>query len=700
MIMKEVYLMRVKIKSLFGPYYPMLRFFLAILVLLSLSRIGLLFVKPNRISSLQDVLQILFNGFRIDIVTAVYSIAIPTVLAPFFEGYRYTKTFWAFFLSLWFGLLLSFLVLMESVTPTYIMEYDVRPNRLFVEYLIYPKEILSMLWKGYFFQSLIVIIMTSAAGYAGFSFAKKCSKTPSTWHPALKFALLPIFFALIFAGARSSLGHRGINPSNVAFSTDALLNDLTLNSSYSLLYAVYRMKDETDASTIYGKMDPQKMIEIVQKTTGCEKSAFIQNDIPTMRYLSASQQSGEKYNLVIILEESLGAEFVESLDGLPLTPNLKKLSKEGLWFNRLYATGTRSVRGIEALITGFLPTPGRSVVKLGKSQHNFFSIASLLSSNGYHTQFIYGGESNFDNMKGFFLGNGFQQVIDLQDYDNPNFKSTWGVSDGDLFKKAHDFFSQQKDSPFFSLVFTSSNHAPFEFPDNEIDHYEQPKNTVHNAVKYADKALADFFALAKKSNYWNNTVFLVVADHNSRVYGNKLVPVERFRIPGLIIGPNIKPGIYDEIASQIDLPPTLLSMIGISGYVPMIGRDLTQKAKDLPGRAILQFYKNQAYLTGDQLIVLQPGNKIDQFRYDQETLFPVKTDATLAETALAHALWASWTYRNQLYPSHEKSWSHFQNHPKTKKTGRYKTARQSQQKTSSSNALLFVSLLIGLIQRS
>ncbi len=609
----------------------------------------MLFVKPHRISTLQDIVQILMNGVRIDIVTAAYGVAIPTILAPFFEGYLYTKKIWKRFLSIWFCFLFSFLMLMETVTPTFITEYDVRPNRLFIEYLIYPKEILTMLWNGYLFQSLFVIVLTTVAGYSGFSFVKKMTEQPFKWHPVKKFAALPLLLVLIFAGSRSSLGHRGINPSNVAFSTDALVNDLTLNSSYSLLYAVYRMKDEADASAMYGKMDPQKMIEIVRNTTGYKNSAFVCKDIPSLRYLPATENSGKKYNLVIILEESLGSEFVESLGGLPLTPNLEKLSKEGMWFNRLYATGTRSVTGIEALITGFLPTPGRSVVKLGKSQNNFFTIASLLSSRGYHTQFIYGGESNFDNMKGFFLGNGFQQVIDQKDYDHPDFESTWGVSDGDLFNKAHNLFSRQKDSPFFSLVFTSSNHAPFEFPDNAIELYETPKNTVHNAVKYADKALSDFFTKAKKSNYWDNTIFLVVADHNSRVYGNKLVPVERFRIPGLIIGPGVKPMVYDEIASQIDLPTTLLSLMGISGYVPMLGRDLTQKPKDLPGRAILQFYKYQAYLSGNQMIILQPENKIEQFEYKQATLFPVKTDITLADTALAHALWASYTYQKQLY---------------------------------------------------
>ena len=208
------------------------------------------------------------------------------------------------------------------------------------------------------------------------------------------------------------------------------------------------------------------------------------------------------------------------------------------------------------------------------------------------------------------------------------------------------------------------------------------------------------FTTAKQSNYWDNTIFLVVADHNSRVYGNKLVPVERFKIPGLIIGPGIKPMVYNEIASQIDLPTTLLSLMGISGYVPMLGRDLTQKPKELPGRAILQFYKNQAYLTGDQIIILQPENKIDQFQYREETLFPVKTDATLSETALAHALWASWTYRKQLYPSPQKSQLDVQKLSENKHMTKPHTKRQVHQKTSDRTALLFVSLLLGLIQRS
>lgn len=178
---------------------------------------------------------------------------------------------------------------------------------------------------------------------------------------------------------------------------------------------------------------------------------------------------------------------------------MDKLINEGWAFTRMYATGTRSVRGIEAVTTGFSPTPARSVVKLGKSQNNFFSIAGLLKTQQYHTQFIYGGESHFDNMKSFFLGNGFVDMQDLPTFSNPKFVGSWGASDEDLFNKADEQFTQmaKEGKPFFSLVFTSSNHSPFEYPDGVITQYNEPKQTVENAVKYADYALGQFVEKAK-----------------------------------------------------------------------------------------------------------------------------------------------------------------------------------------------------------
>ena len=233
---------------------------------------------------------------------------------------------------------------------------------------------------------------------------------------------------------------------------------------------------------------------LLHEKYGITEDDFTSAELPSQTFNTASNQ-GKPKNLVILLQESLGAQFVGSLGGLPLTPNIDALSKEGWAFEQLYATGTRSVRGIEAVLTGFTPTPAQAVVKLGKSQTNFFTIADLLKQRGYDTSFIYGGESHFDNMRSFFLGNGFTTIVEQKDFKNPVFEGSWGASDEDLMAKANETFAalHKEGKPFFSLVFSSSNHDPFEFPDNRIALYEQPKQTRNNAAKYADYAVGEFF---------------------------------------------------------------------------------------------------------------------------------------------------------------------------------------------------------------
>jgi phosphoglycerol transferase MdoB-like AlkP superfamily enzyme len=637
------------LKKHLSPYYPIIVYFLLSLLFLSLSRIAWIILYHQRIPGVTGVFKILVYGLRIDTVLGAYAVALPVLLTPFFEGYRMTHKAYSRFLSIWFTAWSVVVVVMETVTPGYIKEYDVRPNRLFVEYLTYPQELINMLLKGYIVHVVLGLCALGVTAFAGFRFFRKLTETPSEWTFMKKLAVFPVLAVLVFIGARSSFGHRPVNPSNVAFSTDSLVNDLALNSTYSVLYAVYMLKDEADAGKIYGRMDEKTMMDIVRKNITREPGAFKNPEIPTLHHLEPTGNPGKPLNLTIIMEESFGAEFVESLGGVSVTPNLERLKNEGLWFDNLYAIGTRSVMGIEALVSGFPPSPARSVVKLGKAQKNFFTLAQLLAQRGYVTRFIYGGDSNFDNMKGFFLGNGFQEVIDEKDYDHPKFKGSWGVSDQDLFDKAHEACLKENGKPFFNLIFTSSNHPPFEFPDNAIDLYEQPKATVNNAVKYADFALNEFFDNAKKSPYWKDTVFLVVADHNSHVAGESLVPVPRFKIPALIIGPGVKPAVYKRLASQIDLPVTLLSVMGISCDIPMIGRDLTNINSGLEPRAILQFYKNQAYMTDRQVTILQPGEKVEGYTYSGLKLTPAELDKDQAETALAHALWTSWTYSHMTY---------------------------------------------------
>ena len=276
------------------------------------------------------------------------------------------------------------------------------------------------------------------------------------------------------------------------------------------------------------------------------------------------------------------------------------------------------MRGIEAVISGFPPTIKRSVVKLAETQNDFFTIAGLLAKQNYQTSFIYGGSAHFDNMRRFFMNNGFQAVIDQKDFEDPEFVATWGVSDEDLFKKAHEYFSKQGEQPFFSLVFSSSNHKPFEIPDGRVETRTGPDGPRETAVAYADHAVGEFMKLARASSYYDNTIFLVVSDHNSRVKGANLIPVERFHVPGVILGSSIEPRRVPGIVSQIDLLPTLLSLMGIDSHTA-IGYDLTlPQYRDGAGRAQMQFHDIQGWLEPGRVVVFQPNLPMQSYLYNPD----------------------------------------------------------------------------------
>ncbi|MGX9460677.1 LTA synthase family protein [Shewanella sp. A14] len=622
------------------------------LIVMSLSRIGLSLWQADRVSDAQGWSYILLQGLRVDFASLCWLWGIAALGTVVFSGEHLVGRVWLVVLRVWLTLGLWVVVFLEASSPSFIAEYGFRPNRLYVEYLVYPKEVLSMLWSGRKAELILSAVITMGTLWGGWWLSGKLTqyiRYPKWyWRPVLGV----IVIVITVLGARSSLGHRPLNPSLVAFSDDPLINSLVLNSSFSLIFAIKQMGNEADASKVYGKLADDKVIDIVRRESGRPLSAFTSSTIPSLSYNQASY-TGKPKNLVIILQESLGARFVGSLGGLPLTPNIDELSTQGWFFDKLYATGTRSVRGIEAITTGFTPTPARAVVKLGKSQTGFFTIADLLKQHGYTTQFIYGGESHFDNMRSFFLGNGFTNIVDQGDYKNPAFVASWGVSDEDLLFRADEEFSRmhKEGKPFFSLVFSSSNHDPYEFPDDRIELYEQPQYTMRNAVKYADYAVGEFFKKAKKSDYWKDTLFLIVADHDSRVGGAALVPVSRFRIPGLILGEGIEPKRDNRVVSQIDMAPTLVSLLGISDNYPMLGRDLTKVADSWPGRAMMQYDKNFALLEGDKMTILQPELPAESCKYDfaTETLTPTTLDETQAETALGWALWGSLAYNKMLY---------------------------------------------------
>ncbi len=624
------------------------------MLFLLVSRICLMLWQTDRVSAVDGIWPILGYGVRIDLVLISVLAGLPAVVTLLLSGIPLINSIWNYLCRIWLTIGLWLIVFMEVSTPPFIKQYDLRPNYLFAEYLIYPREVFSMLWSSHRAELALAAVVSVVTIYVGWKIfsrhdTRKCSQ-PRWYERPIMAALL---FFLVILSARSTLQHRPINPSYTAFSNDPMVNGLTLNSTYSMLYSVYSFKDEVSSASIYPHMNQDEVITEIRKAMDIPQEQFTSAEFPTRHIQTPMRKLDRPKNLVIILEESLGARYVGCLGGLPLTPELDKLAQEGWLFQRIYSTGTRSVRGIEAIVSGYVPTPARSVVKLPKSQQNFFTIASLLRAKGYDTSFIYGGEAHFDNMATFFLGNGFNQVIDERSYEAPVFSSSWGVSDEDLLNKAHETFEHlhKQNKPFFSLIFSSSNHDPFEYPSGRIEPYEQPANTVHNAIKYADYAIGKFINMAKSSSYWKDTLFLIVSDHDDRVGGSDLVPIANFRIAGLILGSGIEPRQDHRIVSQIDMAPTLLSLMGIKAEHPMIGFDLTRRPEDFTGRAIMQFDRNQAYMKGDDVIVLQPNKETVQFYYDRSTDKQIRKDLDkdLAREAIAHPLWGTMAYDKLLY---------------------------------------------------
>lgn len=628
-----------------GPYRLPITIGVIFVLVCSLSRIVLIALHAGSLGSTAELSQLLLWGLRIDLQTMGILVA-PALLITLLFHHHATVAVWRPLIVAYFAAFGVLIALLELSTPDFIAEYGVRPNRLFFEYLSNPREVFSMLAV-----SRPGILFGGAAFAFGLGALLVWRLLVHTRYKATHSLATVLWFlpalVICFAVARGTAGHRALNPASAAVTNSQTLNDIALNSLYSVGYALYALKNEDGMELRYGDMPPERALELVRGGMAHVPTSAYVDDRSTHHWQNANGKPRYR-NFVLILEESLGAEFVGRLGGLPLTPNLDALADEGWWFDQMYATGTRSVRGIEAVTTGFLPSPARAVVKLPGAQHDFYTIGRTLGDAGWATTFVYGGDANFDNMRRFLSNNGFQTVIENRDFSDDVERTTWGVADEHVLMRVHTLLSAApSDQPQFVLAFSSTNHEPFEVPPGHIENYAEPALRVENAVKYADWSIGQFFDAAKQSSYWDDTLFLVVADHNSRVYGDGLIPIDRFHIPALFVGHDVTPRVHNQVASQLDLPVTSLALLDVSAEHPMVGRDLTKPYEH--GRAIMQFRDNQAYMQDDAVVVLRPDLTPTTWSWDGAVLRSKQTDTELTDLALAHAKWARHSYQNQLY---------------------------------------------------
>lgn len=604
----------------------------------------LYFERFNDISFLESLLTFIY-GLRMDTIVICIILIIPTIFLAITP--KIFSNFISKFLNIYILFFLVIALFIECASFPFFAQYDLKPNYLFIEYLEYPQEVTSLLFKDYKFQfiAVFILIIATIRIYSKSKFINFEQVFKQNYISRI-LILAPILLVL-FLAIRSSLGHRPVNISDALYSENRVINEITKNSLHSLGYAYYSNKKAENNISKYGKIDIKEAYKVASLAIGID---YKDEKKPFYREVKSKLTSKKQKNLVIFIQESMGAQFTGFIGKQNFTPNLDNLAQNYLSFTNLYSNGTRSIRGLAALTSGTLPINGIEVIKRNKSQEGYFTIASLLKPYGYKSSFIYGGEARFDNMKGWYLGNGFDEVIEQKDFTNPIFTSTWGVSDEDLVIKANEKFKSyyENNEKFVSVMFSSSNHMPFELPDGKIKFEKNiPKTSVENAIKYADFAIGKFFELAKKENYFKDTVFVVIADHNVRVYGDQIVPIDMFQIPAVIVSSDIPHQIFTNLTSQADVLATALDLIGIDLSYPILGNSIFKDNKK--NINLMIFDEIYAYRKEDKVAILVPNMPIKTYLYKDKKLTEIENDLVLEKEALALIYVLDDMYKNKSY---------------------------------------------------
>jgi phosphoglycerol transferase MdoB-like AlkP superfamily enzyme len=500
-------------------------------------------------------------------------------------------------------------------------EFRSRFNTVSVDYIMYPHEVFVNIWDSYPVArvGILCCILGAAWVWGALKFSHGMWEAPV--RRRTRFALLAGAVAVV-ALLSTTLSLKGVR-----FSQDRMLNEFANNGA--LAFAAAAWTHHLDYAAFYRTMPVEEAYARARRLLTDTNLTFSSTDARDLTRKVKGDAGRPKLNVVLLLEESFGSEFWGSLgrNGATCTPEMDKLAlEEGMFFTNIYASGNRTVRGLEGVLSSFPPLPGDSIVKRDLSD-NVETIARVLKRDGYDTLFIYGGRGLFDGMRSFTTRNGFDRFIEQKHFEKPSFTTGWGVSDEDIFNRAvvelRDLAKQEK--PFFTTILSVSNHKPYTYPPGRIA--EDPKQKRReNAVKYSDFALGEFFRAAKKESFWTNTVFVVIADHGARVYGSLSIPIVSYEIPMVVLGPAVvkEPVKIGQLGGSLDVSPTILGLIGRPYETLFFGSDILHRSPD-KARIFLNHNRDIGMMAGDEMVVLGLRKGVEYFQGNPKAeLKPVK----------------------------------------------------------------------------
>lgn len=571
------------------------------------------------------------------------------------------KTF-NYFFYFFTTLIISFSFFAEF---TFWEEFQSRFNFIAVDYLIYTWEVVQNINESYPIPLLFIIILIIV--FTLFLFQKKRKvfvrtfASPLTSVQRLSMGTL-LFIPLIFVF--------WIANNDAEWSDNRYENELSKAGIYSF-FAAFR-NNELSYNDFYQSQDLDTSFKIVKSKLLSEKDTLISTKKYSIQRTVKGDSIALKPNVIFICIESLSANFMEHFGNEnKLTPTLDSLMRQSVFFENIYATGTRTVRGMEAISLSVPPSPGRSIVKR-KNNNGLNHIGNVFEENGYQRTFFYGGDGYFDNMNEFFGGNGFDIVDRGRGYlfgdsftakrnnindEEVNFENAWGICDEDIYNKVIKEADQNyaSDKPFFNFVMTTSNHRPYTYPENKID--IPSGSSREGAVRYTDYAIGQFLKNAKSKPWYKNTIFVIMADHCASSAGKWELNVSKYHIPALIHNlPNQEPAVIDQQCSQIDLFPTLFGYLNWTYNSQFYGRDVNTFIEN-DQRAFIGNYRKLGLLKGNKLFVLGDKKSANFYSWDKKenTLSPQNGQSENMEEIISYYQTNDYLYKNGMMKANYKN---------------------------------------------